>query len=129
MAKISSIRKIIVEDFSADMRDLITKLASVLNPFLDQVSSALGQQLTHRDNLKSKTYELALAAGVSTMAVAWDLNEKPTAVTIGNLTKDDMTAPSAAFCLSSYYANGKIQLTFIGLDAGTAHKTTINAVV
>lgn len=129
MAKIQAVKKIIVEDFAADSRELIQRLASVLNPFLDQVITALSQRITFADNLRSKTYDIKLAEGVSTMVVAWEFNEKPTAVTIANLTKSNGQPPSQVFALSSQHSDRKITLTFLGLDAGTAHSATVIAQV
>jgi hypothetical protein len=83
MAKISSVKKIIVEDYEATT-------ASV---------------------------------------VAWDINEKPTSVVIGSLTKLDGTAPADVFCLSWRYENKTLRLTFLGLDTGTHHIATIIAQV
>jgi hypothetical protein len=127
MAKIQSVKKLIVEDFSSASRELIQRLAAVLNPFLDQVVTALSQKITFADNLKCKTYNFTLAEGISSIVVAWDFNEKPTAVYIGNLTKSNGQAPSAVFALSSYHSDRKLTLTFLGLDASTAHTVTVIA--
>jgi hypothetical protein len=127
MSKIQSIKKIIVEDFPADLRDTVTKLASVLNPFLDQVSSALSSKLSYADNIQCQKYDFQLAADVSTIVLAWGQAEKPSAVYIGNLTKTNGEAPSAAFSLSSYHSDKKITMTFLGLAAGTAHNVTVIA--
>lgn len=128
MAKIQAIKKLVVEDFPEENRVLVEKLAGILNPFLDQVNTALSQKLTYADNLKSKVYSFQLAAGVSTIVLAWDFNEKPTAVYIGNLTRANGTAPSsAAFSLSTYQSDKKLNITFIGLDSATAYSATVIA--
>lgn len=127
MSKIDSVKKIIPEDFESQYREIIKRLAFVLNPFMDQTVSALSKKITIKDNLTSVTYDLTLAAGVSTVTVAWPYNDKPTAVFIGNLSKSTGAAPSSAFSLSSYQRDKKIDLTFIGLDASTAHKVTVIA--
>lgn len=127
MARIDSVKKIVPEDFNTDDRDLVKKLVSVLNPFMDQISAALARRLTYRDNLMSETYDLTLAAGVSTVTVAWPYNDKPRAVYIGNLTKSTGLAPTAVFSLSSYHRDRKIDLTFLGLDVSTEHRVTVIA--
>lgn len=127
MAKIQTIRKIVVEDFPEASRELITKLSSVLNPFLDQVITALSKNLTHADNLKGKVYTFQLAAGVSSITVAWEYNDKPTAVYLGNLTKSTGAAPSNTFSLSSLHSDNKITFTLIGLDGSAAHTITVIA--
>jgi hypothetical protein len=123
--KISSIKKLVVEDYKSEVRETIQRLATVLNPFLDQVVQAMSGNLTTRDNLKCKVYSIELPAGTSTYTVAWPLNEKPTSVHIGQLTKNDFSAPAAVFALSWRYDSAKIILTFIGLNASFAHKITI----
>lgn len=129
MSKVSSIKKIVVEDYAASERGIVQRLATTLNPFLDQTTLAINGQITIRENLKGKTYKLSLPAGTSTRIVAWDLNEKPTSVVIGSLTKPDGTAPSAVFSLSWRYDSKGIHLTFLGLDAGQEHISTIIAQV
>lgn len=127
MAKISSSKKIVVEDFPAEGRALISKLASILNPFIDQVVTALSKKLTTADNFKEKTYTFILAEGVSSQVVAWEYNEKPTMVQIGNLSKRNGIAPSNAFSMSSYHSDRKITLTFQGLDPASSHDVTVVA--
>lgn len=127
MAKIQSSKKIVVEDFPAEARTLLTKLAYIMNPFIDQVVTALSKKLTLADNFKGKTYDLILAEGVSSIAVAWEYNEKPTSVTIGNLTKRNGNAPSDVFSMSSYHSDRKITLTFQGLDPAFSHDVTVVA--
>lgn len=129
MTKINAVKKIVVEDFSAADHDMIMKLAQVLNPFLDQVNAALNQKLSIDDNFRSKIYKFSLAAGVSTLVVAWPHNEKPTSVVIGNLSLSTGAAPAAVFSLSSYHSDAKITLTFIGLNASYAHNVTVVATV
>lgn len=129
MAKINAIKKIVVEDYDLSSRSLVQRLAQTLNSFLEQVTTALNGNVTLRDNIKGKVLRVELPAGTSTRTVAWAVNEKPTAVTIGCLTKKDLSAPSAAFSLSWKYDTDGIHLTFIGLDAGTAHVATIIAQV
>ena len=129
MARLNSSKKIVPEDYPSDSRPLVQRLAQTLNGFLDQATVAINGGLTIRENLKSKTYRLSLPAGTSTQTVAWDLNEKPTSVVIGSLTKKDSTAPSAVFSLSWRYDDKGIHLTFLGLDGSTEHTTTIIAQV
>jgi len=129
LAKVTGVKKINVEDFPSSSREVVGKLASVLNSFLTQVVTAITQQITYADNLKGKVYSVDLTAGTSTAKVAWTLNEKPTAIYLGNLTLADYSAPSSAYSLSSYFKDGQINMTFIGLSAGSAHKATVIAQV
>jgi hypothetical protein len=123
--KIGTIKKLIVEDYPATARDVVVRLATTLNPFLDQASTAFGNNITIRENLKSKVYALDLPAGTATISLSWDLNERPTSVVIAQLIKHDLSAPSAAFSLSWRYDNKQLALTFIGLDVATRYTAII----
>jgi hypothetical protein len=129
MAKITSSRKLVVEDYPSDSRPLVQRLAQVLNGFLDQAATAINGGLTIRENLKSKVYSISLPAGTSTQPVAFDLNERPSVVALGNLTKSDTTSPTAVFSLSWRIDSKGLHLSFLGLDAATAHTATVIALV
>jgi hypothetical protein len=129
MAKITSSRKLVVEDYPSDSRPLVQRLAQVLNGFLDQAATAINGGLTIRENLKSKVYSISLPAGTSTQTVAFDLNERPSVVALGNLTKSDTTSPTAVFSLSWRIDSKGLHLSFLGLDAATAHTATVIALV
>lgn len=128
--KLSSVRKIVLEDYPDTSRDVVQRLAQTLNPFLDQISTAMGSQLTLSDNLKGKVYQnVKLGEGVYTKILAWDVNEKPLSVTIGNLALQGGAAPAAAFSLSWILNSKGLNLTFLGLDPAAAHVATIIALV
>lgn len=124
--RISAVKKLILEDFPASNKELMGKLAQILNPFLEQQTTALTSNLTI-ENLKGRQFTVELLAGVSTASVAWDFNEKPSIVVVAKLTKSDgVTAPADVFSMSwTYTANKRIALTFQGLDAAIAHKVVI----
>jgi hypothetical protein len=114
--KIDTVKRLVVEDFPVESRAFVQKLAVVLNPFLDSVTTCLTSNIT-ADNLKGKVWSIDLPA--------WDLNETPTNVQITKLALSTGLPPAAAFALSWSYANKQVTLTFLGLDASKAHKTTI----
>jgi hypothetical protein len=122
--KIDTVKRLVVEDFPVESRAFVQKLAVVLNPFLDSVTTCLTSNIT-ADNLKGKVWSIDLPIGKSTSTVAWDLNETPTNVQITKLALSTGLPPAAAFALSWSYANKQVTLTFLGLDASKAHKTTI----
>lgn len=51
MAQLQSFKRIIIEDFEAEDRNLVNKLANSINGFADEVLSALNKNLTVGDNL------------------------------------------------------------------------------
>ena len=60
MAKIRKINKILTEDFPATYRDLVSKLAFALNPFLDNIVEALDKGLSISDNMDGEIKEVTL---------------------------------------------------------------------
>lgn len=123
--RLTSTKKIVVEDYAAESRPLIQKLAQTLNSFLDQVTSALSNNVTIADNLKAHTSVHYLMAGVSTFTINWALNERPTDVRIAQLARTDGSTPTDVFALHWTYANGVISCTVLGLDAAKVHNLTI----
>ena len=125
--RITTQKKVVVEDFEASSRPLVTRLAQILNSFLDQVAQALTSNITLADNLKAKVFKAELASGVSTLSFSWDLNEKPTAVYIGSLTRTDGAVPPV-HSLYWTYADKQVSCTITGLDS-VIHNITLVAQV
>jgi hypothetical protein len=63
MSKIDNVRRIVVEDFDKDYRDLISKLSFILNRFMDQTVLQLNGNIDI-DNLKmeQKTFKTIVDA-------------------------------------------------------------------
>ena len=123
--KISPSKRLVVEDYKVESRELVTRLGQTLNTFLDQTSTALSSQLTLADNLKSQRFTTVLPVASSTTSFSYTLNERPTEVRIGQITRVDGTAITAAFSLTWSYDGAKIAVVLQGLDAGKAHNITI----
>jgi len=127
--KVQATRKIVVEDYPAEMQDLVRRLATNLNPHLEQVSLALGNSLTLTDNFKATTWSIVLAAGTTTIKLPWALNEQPKSVTIGQILRDGGTVPTTTIVMYWTYGTATVDLTFIGLDAATKYRVNIIGVV
>jgi hypothetical protein len=140
--KISPAKKIIPEDFPSESRSIILKLSVILNQFLDQVSQILMQGVTLRDNTKSKIVNISLKAEVkdingtviqvaeTTKSFAWDLNEKPTAIYVGQITKDTSKVALSAIYSMFWTTDGKnITVSFVGLDPTKPHDVSIVCLV
>lgn len=125
MGKISSSKKIILEDFPKEVRVWLPKLSDPLNRFLEQVYASLVNGITLSDNIKSRVYRISIRAGETEKSVQWTLNERPNDVRIANIRTSADAAPSAAYSMSWKFVNGQIDMTFIGLDAGTKYTATI----
>lgn len=126
MAKLSTIRRLVVEDYPNEVRSWLGKMIYILNPFLEQVYTALVGQLTYRDNLKAQVISLNILAGETDKLVRWDLNEKPTSVVLGQILKKDLEHPTNQITLTwKYTQTGQIDIKFNGLDGSTEYIATI----
>ena len=131
--KITTFKKIVPEDFASDTRDLVRKLASLLNPYLDDISRSFAGGITTGDNLKSKLVSVELAVGVSTGTFSWTANEKPVVCMIGQLTADKaLVAQDFSFSWLLTYTPEKgfqINWKIFGLDSAKKHEVTILTLV
>lgn len=118
-------KQIVLEDYPSASREVVQILAQTLNPFINQVSTALTNNGTITDNLKAKKFVQSLQVGVSKFIVNWTLNERPADLHIAQLTRPDASVPTAVFCMHWVYANGIITCNIIGLDATKAHTVTL----
>ena len=127
--KMTPSKKLIPEDFPSDDRELIKRVSQVFNPFMDNVVQSLTNALTLRDNQKCKVYVYELGVAATSTKLAWDLNEKPTALFVGQVTKGNREAVTQAYALSWLFVDNKIEATMIGLDATVKHEITLIGMV
>lgn len=126
--RLNSAKKIIPEDFGKDI-ELIRKLSDVLNPFIFGVFTAISKQLTLAENLKAQIFTVDLLAGESSKDLKLELNERPSAVFLGNALKSDSTQVSQAITISWVINGATLSVKFNGLDAATKYKITLIAQV
>lgn len=128
MAKISSTKKLVLEDYPKEVRPWLGKMVDVLNRFLEQVYFALVQGLTVRDNLKAQANALTIASTQSyPVKIAWNLNERPTAVFVASIA-DSTGAAVQPYAMEWIYNNGQVEVTFTGLAAHEHKITTLGLV-
>lgn len=131
--RVQSTRKIIVEEFPSESQALIRKIATTLNPHLEQVSLALSSNLTLADNFKAQVWPINLKAGASTYSANWTKNERPSSVSIGQILRAGGTAPTTVIAMYWVYStavvnnvtSNSISMTFVGLDVATEYNATI----
>ena len=128
MAKINSTKKIITEDFPAEVRPWLTKLIDPLNRFIEQAYYALVNGLTLKENIKSQTNAIVLDASQSyPVKLSWNLNERPTLVLVASI-QDTTGATVQPYGLSWIFNNGQVEITLSGL-AANKHKINIVGIV
>ena len=126
MAKFSTIRRLVVEDYPKEVRPWLNKMIYILNPFLEQVYTALVNGLTYRDNAKAKIIPLNIYLAETDKLIKWDLNERPTAVFIGKIEVTDGTHPTNQITMTWLYTQAdQLDIKFNGLDAAKEYRVTL----
>lgn len=124
MSKISTTRKIALEEFPNDVRGWIGKLVQPVNKFFEQAYFALSKGLTVADNFKAQRFELDIAVGQTyPMRVTWTLNERPTMLILGHVAESRGAAVGTHW-MEWNFNNGTIEIT-LGLNTANAYKATV----
>jgi hypothetical protein len=127
MAKISTTKKIAIEEFPKEVRGWIGKLINPINKFMEQSYFAISKGLTLRDNVKSQVFNIDIVVSQTyPIKVSWTLNERPTAVSIGYMKELPNGGTIPVHTMQwEYNSDGKIEITFNGLESSKAYKATI----
>ena len=129
MSKISSSKKLILEDLPAEQRSWMKKVIEPLNRFLEQTYFALVNGLTIRDNLKAQISDSTVEINqVYPVKIAWTLNERPSAVLVA-LIQDDLGSAIPAYSMTWTLDSGVLKLTFNGLTATNKYNLKILGLV
>jgi len=129
MSKISSSKKLILEDLPAEQRSWMKKVIEPLNRFLEQTYFALVNGLTIRDNLKAQISDSTVEINqVYPVKIAWTLNERPSAVLVA-LIQDDLGSAIPAYSMTWTIDSGVLKLTFNGLTATNKYNLKILGLV
>jgi hypothetical protein len=98
----------------------------ILNPFLEQVYTALVNGLTYRDNVKGQVISLTIYAGETDKLLKWDLNEKPTSVTIAQIALTNGTHPTNQITMTWLYnQSNQLDVKFNGLNSSNEYSVTL----
>ena len=133
MAKIDGGKRILAEDFRSTDRDLISKLALVLNPFTEQIILALRKNITITDNLNMeyKTISIKVDASgkpVSSNQLTSSLSTKIKGISCEgyqNLTNSN-NYPTSGITVTWVQNNGIIEIQHVtGLNSTDTHSLTL----
>ena len=127
--KLSTVSKLILEDYPDEIRSWFRKLVLAINPFLEQVYSILTNGVTLKDNLKAQVIKQTLPAGTSEVTIAYNLNERPTSVVIGQILTSSGSYPTNQITLYWTFVDGQIKLKFVNLNSSTEYLITVIAQV
>lgn len=135
MAKLGFLKRLVTEDFSKDDQKIISKLAFILNPALEQIVQAMSNNLTFEDNMASMVKEIDVEVDASGKPVSGGAFQS----TLNSLCKNIITTRATNLTNSSTYPSGYPFITWeesskiitikhiAGLQAGSKYRLRIIA--
>lgn len=129
--KISSGRKILLEELPSEVRKWFGTVQAIVNPFFDQVYKVLTGGITLEDNIKAQKFTLKVQANQSyPLSITYRLNDRPYAVILANISEDVNTSQVVQnYSYNWYYENGNIKVYFTGLDSSKEYTATFFTMV
>jgi uncharacterized protein with ParB-like and HNH nuclease domain len=133
MAKLGFLRRLIKEDFNKKDQDLVSKIASILNPFMDSMNNSLTNQLTIADNMSAQVTMLTVtvdANGIPTVPlnIKYTLNSTAKQLWITNsqnLTNSAVFMTGAPFLEWTQNGSQIIVNHITGLPANNQYSLTV----
>jgi hypothetical protein len=130
MAKISTTKKIVIEEFPKEVRSWVGKLIDPINRFFEQTYFALSKGITTADNLKAQRFDLIIEVNQTfPMKVTWNLNERPTMLLIGQINEFNGVSSVGTHSMEWTIDSGNILITFSGLSSSKRYRATIIGIV
>lgn len=102
MAKLGFLKRLVTEDFSKDDQKVISKLAFILNPALEQIVQALTNNLTFEDNLAAMVKEIEVEVDSDGNPVSGGAFQS----TLNNLCRNIIVTRATNLTNSSVYPKG-----------------------
>jgi hypothetical protein len=135
MAKIPEIKRIKVEDFKEEDRDTVAKLANVLNTALEQIQSALTNNLTFSENFRGQMKDIEVtvdSSGVPTVDTSFKSSLSSSCKGLWVIKAENLTSsgtyPTAAPYVSFTESSGQIYVEKItGLQSANKYRLRIIA--
>ena len=133
MAKLGFLRRLIKEDFKKDQQDLVGKIASILNPFMDSITNALTNQLTFEDNLNAQVTTITVSVdgnGIPTSPLSVKYNLTSTATKLWVVSSQNTTNSNSYLTGAPFleWSNNGTQINInhiTGLTAGNSYQLTL----
>jgi hypothetical protein len=122
--KISTSRKILLEELPSEVRKWFGTVQAIINPFFDQVYRVLTGGVTLEENIRSQKIAIDIQANqVYPISVSYRLPDRPYALVLANIYEDVSTTQAVqTYSYNWYYVNGTIQIYFSGLNSAKAYK-------
>lgn len=138
MAKLPSIKNLMVEDIGKDAPEWFRNFLTPLNSFMSSVYFALDRDITFTENINSSIKEISFTTeadytvavpplGWIVQSIANPLKKKPVgAVLIGITNLTDYSIITLANQINWYYSEGSIKINYVtGLKNSTKYKITL----
>lgn len=125
MAKLSAIKRVIVEDFPQKYEDLTGPLFTIVNNFFEQVSSLFNKGLTFSDNFQAIDREFTITTPFVPLSIQNELGLQIRGAMV--LRVDNLTDPSILLTVSPFieFQNSGNQIkinNIIGLASNTKYR-------
>jgi hypothetical protein len=136
MAKLNFLKRLVKEDFQKDDQALIEKIATILNPALEAITSAFNKDLTFQDNINCqiKDFEVVLKASgepKATTTFKSELSGSCKGLICIKATNTESTTqfPTSQPFITFAENNGQIEIAHVsGLQTGVKYKLRVLAV-
>lgn len=131
MAQLTNVRRIVVEDFPAESRETVGKLASTLNNFMEEVTE-LSRNAVDYDNLaRTKiVFEVTVDAsgrpqGISQINIGLSSYSGKILIDVQGISPADVVL-SAPWLDCTHQGNGLVRINrILGLPAGKKMRVTV----
>jgi hypothetical protein len=117
--KISSSKKVILEELPSEVRGWFSKVTNIINPFFEAVYKILTNGITIGDNLKAQKFSLTIQANQTyPIEVAYTLNERPYTIQLAQIRENNSTSQVVQnYSFNWYIENNILKIYFAGLDS------------
>lgn len=131
MAQLTNVRRIVVEDFPAESRETVSKLASTLNNFMEEVTE-LSRNAVDYDNLaRTKiVFDVTVDAsgrpqGLSQINIGLSSYSGKILIDVQGISPSDVVV-SAPWLDCTYQGNGLVRINrILGLPTGKKMRVTV----
>ena len=131
MAVVSNVRRIVVEDYPKETADTVSKLASVLNPFMDEIVNLAQGNIDYNNLNRSKVvFEVTVDAsgkpqGLSQINTGLTSYSGKLLIDVQGVSASDVVI-SAPWLDCTYQGNGLVRINrILGLPAGKKMRITV----
>ena len=132
MATIDNVRRIVVEDFKTEDREVISKLASTLNPFMEDIVQAFRKNIDYENLTRTKiSFDVSVDAsgkpqGVSQINTGLTSYSGKIIIDVQPLVSASDVVLSTPYLDCTYQGNGVVRINrILGLPPGKKMRVVV----